>query len=759
MIQTDQYGERFRKGMAFPSSPDSTNYFLKSLEYIYAAYSAKSMRTYFHPNQGVSCAIHDRSLAELRAYGRASQSPQKYMDILDPNDPDGNRSEGLMNISWANAKFFLKFRDIMYALFQNQFDPTVEALDKASEKAKKIVVGKMKFDRNDKVKALTQMIGVKPEEPKEFSIIESEEDIDLLHRMGGIRLASEILLKDNMDTIFKEDLPSVSEKWVDDHIDLNLFIGVLDFDASCGRPKLHYVDPELAVLQHAGTSDHKDDQVFGYLSRVPISSLASHFKEEEMRKIYDNAYNNRPKVMNVSRKDYNRAKEDNFDDLTTWVLNGYWIDDETQRFVTGMRSNGVMVHDHVPVTKELSARDKSRGKSLVTYNTQYVYKGCLIIGTPFTYNTGKDNLIIRTGKPGQKKAVLPIVVHDGNSESLTGRCIADIDDIQLAILKRRHTISSMIPGPRMAIDKSKMNDDIQIGKKTYSILESAELFPRTGKFIYSSKGEFEDQNGSQSPPITFLPSGITEDITMLISEVKDKLDSIRQQIGINEVSDGSAPTSGLLNGVIAGMQGATNNAMMRTLMNFKKAHDDMAVLLGNKIQTAILTDQMSIDNLEGSGIWGKDILMKSLFEGSFRFGTSQRPTQEKRQLLLADLTQYKNTNMVAPEVYYLVIKMIEDGDLQKAQLFMSKAIARKQKQDHELEIQKLREQAEANGQTGIMVEKARQETMQLEFQNKMQEMDKALKNKLLEIAEEGKVKNELLDKEIMVREMRYNQRV
>ncbi len=760
MINIPQYSEKFTKGMTFPSGPDAPDYYRTALEYIYSAYSAKTMRTHFSSESGVNCSIHNRSLSELRAYGRAAQNPQKYMDILDPADPDGNRSEGLMNISWANAKFFLKFRDIMYALLaENQFDPTVEALDKASEKAKKLVIGEMKFNRNDKVKALTQMVGIKPDEPKEFALIESEEDLDVLHKMGGIKLASEILLKDNMDTIFKEDLPHLIEKWIDDHIDLNLVIGVLSFDSECQRPKLHYVDPELAILQHAGTSDHRDDQVFGYLSRVPVSSLSAYFTDKEMGTIYSNACANQPKAMSISRKDFNRAKELNFDNLTTWVMTGYWVDDETQKFVTGIRQSGVVIHDQVPVNHELSRRDISRGKDIVTYNTQYVYKGCFVIGTPYTYACGKDNLIVRTGKPGNKKAVLPIVVHDGNSESLTGRCITDIDDIQLAILKRRHVISKMVPGPRMAIDKSKLNDDIQIGKKTYSILESAELFPKTGLFVYSSRGEFDDQNGAQRPPIDFLPSGVTEDLNILITEVRDKLDAIRQQIGINEVTDGSNATSGMLNFQAQGMAVATNNAMARTINGHRQFINTMSMLLGNKIQTALVIGQMKVEDLEGSGIWGKSILEKTLFDGAFRFGAAQRPTQEQRQILLTDLTQYKQNNMVSPEVYYLVIKMIQDGDLQKAQLFMSKAVARKAKQDYEIEIQKLREQAEANGQTGVMVEQARQQTLQLEFQNTMMELDKKLETDLKRIAEEGRIKNELLDKEIQVREMRYNQRV
>ena len=106
MIKTDVYGKGMKMGMAFPDSTDVPNYYKAALEYIYSAWSSRSMRSYFSPAQGTVCSIHNRSFAELRAYGRASQPHEKYMNILDPADPDGNRSEGLMNISWSNAKFF-----------------------------------------------------------------------------------------------------------------------------------------------------------------------------------------------------------------------------------------------------------------------------------------------------------------------------------------------------------------------------------------------------------------------------------------------------------------------------------------------------------------------------------------------------------------------------------------------------------------------------------------------------------------------------
>lgn len=761
MINTAEYGKKMKSGMSFPNSTDVSDYYRLALEYIYSAWSSRSMRSYFSAEEhGAVCGIHDRSFAELRAYGRAAQSASKYMDILDPADPDGNRSEGLMNISWSNAKFFLKFRDIMWALItENQFDPVVQALDKASDREKRMVAAKMKFDRHPKVQQLAAMVGTKPNEPREFAIIESDEDVDMLYKMGGILLASEILLKDNMDTVFVEDLPGIAERWADDIIDLNLAVGILEYCSEKRRPVLRYSDPQLCIIQHSPNGDHEDDQVFGHMMRVPVSSLVDKFSQEDMQKIYDQALATKPTQMEVTRKDYNKAVQNNFDNLHVWVLKGYWIDDESEKFITGMRSNGVMVHDKVGMDSKLSGRDVRRGKEFVTYNTQYVYKGCWIVGTQYTYDTGKDNLIVRSGKPGKKKACLPVVIHDGNTESLVGRCIADIDDIQLAILKRRHLISKMIPGPRMAIDKSKMNDDIQIGKSTYSILEAAELFPRTGMFIYSSRGEFEDQNGAQRPPIDFLPSGIAEDLNIMISEIRDKLDSIRQQIGINEVTDGSSQTQDMLNGVMQGMMQATNNAMARTIRGYANIHDRMAKLLGSKLVSAIISDQMELEELENSGVWGKELLTKSLFDGSFRFSVSARPSQQARQMLLADVTQYKNNNMVAPEVYYMIIKMIQDGDLQKAQLFMSKAIQRKVKQDYEMELQRIQETAKANGQTAVMSEQARQQTIQLEGQQKLAQMEKDLEIALKKIQEEGRVKNELLDKEIQVREMRYNQRV
>ena len=119
-----------------------------------------------------------------------------------------------------------------------------------------------------------------------------------------------------------------------------------------------------------------------------------------------------------------------------------------------------MKKKNAKLTEEMEAQGQHMSDSI----TEKCYKCFWVIGTDVIYDAGEEYAIVKKDANGVKEALLPIQIHSSKMPSLVERCTGFIDDIQLAILKKRNLLATMAPGPRIVIDKSKFRDSVKIGR-------------------------------------------------------------------------------------------------------------------------------------------------------------------------------------------------------------------------------------------------------------------------------------------------------
>lgn len=660
------------------------------LEYMYAYHVQDNGLIGYGGNLG-----RGRSIKTLRDYARGKQPIDKYVQILDPSD---NQGRGFMNISWDTFKGLTKFREILLGKLESlDYAVRTFAIDEESNKERDELISNMKAGINPHVKQVNEMMSIPNEMPQG---IDTDEDIELLAELGGVRLAMEIELKNAIDSVNHDDnINTVYGMLKQDLVDLNTYAAMPYMEKTSKTIKIKYIDPAKLVARSSIYPDCRDIDFAGFVERKTIKQIReeSGLDEKEIIKIAKlySGLNGNPQFNGVGyREEY--TSNTRYDDMSVDVFTGFWIAKETDKFIKGVNHKyGNKIFDRVGKDAKLNNTDKKRGKEFVNIPIHNIYTGKLVVGSNIVYDNRKYEGIFRDGHTGEKKAVLPIVIWRGDSPSFIEKCIGFVDDIQLAIYKIRHLFIKLPPSPRIGIDLSLVRDTIKIGSQTYTMKDMDNAFYKTGVYYYESRGEFELQNGSNRPPITEIPINIYDDYRMFNEEIINKIEQIRHTTGINEITDGSSSGAHVLKGVMTGLQSATNNA----LRYYYTCVSDCYVRVYQQIKS--LWQIMLLDgDIRKVYVANRTVkflsLPKKLAFHEFRIGIEQIPSDEEKELMINKLFQDNSTQVINSSDFFVLYNMIKSNDFKQAQLFYAKAIRKQERAMMEQQQMQMQMQAEAN---------------------------------------------------------------
>jgi hypothetical protein len=412
-----------------------------------------------------------------------------------------------------------------------------------------------------------------------------------------------------------------------------------------------------------------------------------------------------------------------YDNLQVDVLDFCFIGNEVEKYVMGFRSDGTEIFDQVKSSSKLTPKDEKKGKRFYQNEVQYVYCCKWVVGTKYVFDCGKEYGIVRYNQKGIKDTRLPYIIYSDRTPSIVERCIPHIDDIQLAVLKKRNTLAKMAPGPRIILDKSLLRSTVDIGGKSYNMMELIELFPKTGVLVIESQGEYEDteMKGSNRKPIDYVTTGITEDIGILANEVAAGIDLIRGVTGLNEVADGSVQNADMLVGVVENLGAASNNALKPTMRTYLMLQLNAMKYVVNKWQVSLIQGDVSFEYLPiNSNVTKMVQYSGGVYSRDLGIYVVPMPSETDRQLLLQDILSKRQMMNITEADYVVLYNMIKMGEFKKAQLYMVKAVEQEQKRKQMEAMQNLQAQSQAQAQAALAVEQEKQKSLQLEYQLKMQ---------------------------------------
>lgn len=732
------------------SEAPTEDYFLAWARYIYSMYCGGAAYT-VPPN-----LYNKRSVEELRAYARGEQPTTKYKKLVDVCLKDGKvggtsieSSGSLLNISFDNVRYFPKYRDLCVAkITEPEFEPIIRAMDSQAsfERRKQYFIAKLATD--PRIRTLAEGAGVTTQTIEKYNGM-SQMDVDTASQMGAINLAAESLMGDvSMTTMDRSEWNVIKHLVACDLVDVN-YAGVRHVCGPNGV-KLEYCDAEGLIFPASKYPDHRDDQFVAEVRRTNIASIRAEYgiTEDKLYLIAKSwgGSNNAQSIANFGSRSWREGFASTngrqcYDHFSIDVMDFYFIASKTEDLLVGAYNNP-RAEDNVT---EIGGVPYTEDKAAI----QYVYKGCWVVGSNIILSSGVDNAIVRAGEQGEKKAKLPIQIWTGDGASVTERCIAAVDDIQMAVLKIRLLIANLPPGPRFAMDMSVLESAIQFGKEAYDMKDMLKMFGATGKLLLRSKSEFEQGGASQKSPIIPIEAGIQEDFAILSNQIAMGLDLIRQSTGMNEIADGSGNPTDVLNGVAKGFQAASNNALRPMVLAMESINLGIYSYVVKKYQSLRLYGPVSISK------WTIDAnhfsvlaLPEDIPYYDFEVKVRALPSQEELQLVLQSLLQKNAEGTVTGADALIVMQMIRDRDVIKAQMYLGRAIALAKERDHAKQLELIKTQTQANAESAMAAEEAKRGTIAAEGEIKMKELEvkdhfdrekgeRDGKQRLREIAAEG----------------------
>lgn len=688
-------------------------YFLKMCQYVFAQLADGSGTFVFARHTTGSSR---RSHWELRSYARGLQDTEKYLKKIGYSDNEIEKFRE-KNISHQPYAIYPKFRNIMISKFSDlNLQPRPQATDNLSKYQKLVQKNKMKFVQDPRTKARV------PEGmlPTEAPFIESASDVDYMFHIGGIQLPIEIAMKDALDVVMKTpQFEQVNKMLVEDFIDLGGM--ACDWYIENGMQKVRYVDFARVIARPSIYPDFRDSDVRGYTSMRKVSEIMMEDEDavkdnwSQLKESYyghhtsfdDYAYRHRS---NGYREDFSNTTDpmSGTGDFGVQVLKLYWLDIEEERYVVGRHNRGNRIFERVDADFELSDRAKRAGKRIETYGIQNMYSCNWIVGTDIVFNYGVENNIVRQGKAGAKQIVWPMMIHAAQEPSITEKVIPIIDDIQLAMMKRREIMAKIPPGLRMIVYKNRIRDAITLGGEKYDIKKVLKMYQREGMMILEENDDYSmpgEDLSKGKPPVEFMQSGGGEELRIIEESIIVGHDRLRQVTGINPLEDGTATKADILKSVVESMRQSANNVLRPWLEGYINFSKNVFNMVAGRF---LLIAALDFESLEYTPLHtsfsrfahlGTELL-------NYELGIQVKVVESSFiQFLMQDLLNKKD--MLPPEAYMAVYDALEDKDVDKAQWLLIKFTNKAKVEEQARQAQLMEIQSRAQGDAAERVEQTK----------------------------------------------------
>ena len=677
-------------------------WYKEAAKWIYSQFASDYCTVSFNGSYG------GHAISTLRAYSEGTQNTSQYAKrVSEITTNSKNQQETLSNISYENIQVMPKFLDIMMSkMKERQYTVQTVANDQGSRVERDRVIGIEKMLRSPQAQAFAQQTGIAPREKSKYPKLTSAEDFEIFEEMGGVKLAREIMMKDCVDATAFNSNSAVIDEMVDrDIIVLNLAATDVFIDRNSGQVKEKYIDPARLVMSNSIYTDCRDVWYAGYIETKTIAQIRQESGDEVNEQLI---YNIVKSYKGAGRKAFNQfggSKEARafrngdgtykYDGLRVDVLKCYIIASDTE---------ARMIH-------------KDASPDMPSPNIQNVYRIHYVCGTDYVYDCGIDEGVVRVGQDGHKEAQLGMQIYKGEGPSMVARCKGHIDDMMIAVLKKRNFLRRLPPGPRMFVDKSLLNGTVSMGGKVYTHVEMLDRFAETGLYVYESIADWGSElEGSLRAPISFPNFDFYSDVRAYIEEISHQLDLIRQATGINPIADGTTQNHDMLKGVQEGLMSASNSALNKLFAaRFDRKQRNIRYI-ARKWQTAALRGDIKIDYLPlNSSIRKMFTLTKDIFGYEFGIQLNLAMGTMERQQFMASMAQNKQSNKLNEADYLVVMQIFNQGDYKKASVYMANAIKKREEQLHQQAIEVQQATAKANQESAVVAAQEERTTAQVKF--------------------------------------------
>ncbi len=674
----------------------------------------------------------------IKDYAQGKQSIDKHKKLM---GVDGTDNTSWMNINWSILPIFPKFRKIAlnklkkmeYVVDFDAVDPIAQAEnDKYFNKQRAKIMMRDQMDPQ-----VAQELGLSklPGEPEDLEELEIQKDFTHKHnRAIEMEQLTRLVFMQND----AEEIKSYLRECLFDY-----GVAAVKEFIEGGKVKIKAVNPVKLIVSHCENRNFSDKMYAGEVYEISPSELKKVAGDQFTAKEYENILESCKGRWGNSRRPIQSDSSEKFK-IRVVDLEFFSIND----MVYERRTNGF--------GNKVFARSRYKGRKVksskyVRYSPKVVYAGKWIEGTDYIYDYGLQTDMKRASNPKKMKDtdlsyhIFAPDFHEMRFVGITEQCMPIVDGVQIAWLKLQQAIAEARP-KGIAINLDAI-EDVQIGK-ALDPMGVLDLYTQKGTLVYRLK----DQNGGYSDkrPIEELQGGIGDEAQRWFMDIQNKIQLIRDTIGMNELTDASSPDARTLTTIAHAAQEGTNNALYQVVEGEHYLMKKVAENVSLRVQDIAKNGGMS-GYVTAVGKGTKEFVESSTGLGAHEFGIkiimkpSDSERQELKELMITALGQ--QTISFADAIF---IKNIDHTAIAE-QVLAYRIKKRKEEQAKESERLQMMN-AEVNSQTAERAEAAKQQTIQLEYELKSQivEQEKTWDYKIKMLEVEGGITEEQRKGEVKI---------
>ncbi len=512
-----------------------------------------------------------------RAYARGQQSIDKYKPILGVRGKRERKDPNAISyrvLNWEILDIASKYVNVLVGkLMKQNNDIGVNAVDKRAQderRQKKMSLQEYVINK-DMIDSVVQKSGIPMETPVQEDLMPPPQTL------GEVDVHMSMFYKEDYCMVVQDMLKIINEQ--DNYTEILSEIARDLVEVAAAATKTYRVGnkirrrrciPERMIISSTNKATCDDIKYIGEYWDLTIGQFkeiaGDQLKEEDYKKIAEKAGN--ASFDSVNYQDYYR---DNlcypWDNTKITVLDLVWFspDWETMQIKKNSFGNVEVNQKEFSWWKKLQDKgvteksfNAANDSEVVRYSLDNQYQAMLVKGTNYVVNFGKSKDMLKN-QSSLGKTIGPFTVYKMK------KCIIEtimpvLDNIQVQWLQFQHHAAKSVPaGP--AIEFTALQDIAIEGKggKNITPKQALQIYFETGVLLWRRR----DASGNLSnyKPVEQMAGGISNAMEKHFSYMIQDINLLRDQIGLNELTDASTPNSEMGKAVAEMASGATDDAL------------------------------------------------------------------------------------------------------------------------------------------------------------------------------------------------------
>jgi hypothetical protein len=645
-----------------------------------------------------------QQIIERRIYSRGEQSMEKFKAKIGVN---GDKS--FLNLPKKPLTLIPKLVDVVCNGFSNrQFSIKAFSIDPASQEDRTEYRRKIKADMKGQaiINSFKNDLGIDPSSFPQDKLPETEEELNL-HMEMEYKPAIEMSMEMAIDTVFNENKydTTTKKRLIRDLVVVGKASGKTRYVPNKGI-KIEYVDVENKIDPYSEDPYFQDIHYDGEIKQVLLSEIFSEYpdltQDEKERITGSSTYWTQYHNLNESERLKGTAYLLYFTYLTTR--------ERTKKIKT--KETGTKL---VLPANYKGDPNKRPDIKLTKVVEEIEMEGVYVLGTNILLEWGVSENMIRP-KSNKQKVIRKYINIAPEKEktfynSLVNRMIPVEDELNVIELKTAQLVRQITP------DGYEINlavlANLDLGHGQMEPKDHFDLLMQTGSAFSSI-----DEEGNVRRAITELKTGDSSGKLQALGNRRMMLlDTMRDVIGLNKMSDASTPDRDSLVGIqkLASLNSNTATRHILDALNYMTI--EIAEAVCYRVSDLLKFSNIKEEFVRKIGVFAVQDLenIRELHIHDFAIFLELEGDDEEKAKLEADLTKEIDKGVLGVEDKY---KILSIKNLKYAMSYLSVLKKRKAKLDEERQIRLFQEQAKANMEASQASEQFKQQTAQIEAQQK-----------------------------------------